>query len=95
MQAPAAMDESPDQVRVVVGSGGQIVIPAAYRAALGIEKGCRVFMRIEGGELRVVSDETEVRRVREIIARHVPEGVSLTDELIRERRREAASDGNE
>ena len=52
-------------------------------------------MRIEGGELRVVSDETEVRRVREIVARHVPGGVSLTDELIRERCREAASDGNE
>lgn len=85
----------PDQVRVVVGPGGRIVIPAAYRAALGIEEGDGVVMRVESEELHVVSDETEVRQVREIIARYVPEGVSLTDELIRERRREVASDGNE
>lgn len=83
-------DPSPDQVRVVVGPGGRVVIPAAYREALGIEEGGAVFMRLEGGELRVVEDETEVRRVREMIARHVPEGVSLVDDLIRERRREAA-----
>lgn len=94
MHAHAPMEALPDQVRVVVGSGGRIVIPAAYRAALGVEEGDRVFMRVEGEELHVVSDETEVHRVRETVARHVPEGVSLTDELIRERRREAASDGN-
>lgn len=88
------MEALPDQVRVVVGPGGRVVIPAVYRAALGIEEGDRVVMRVKGEELHVVSDETEVRQVREIIARHVPEGVSLTDELIRERRREAASDGN-
>lgn len=89
------METLPDQARIVVGPGGRVVIPAAYRAALGIEEGDRVFMRIEGEELRVVSDETEVRQVREIIARHVPEGVSLADELIRERRREVATNGTD
>ena len=83
----------PDQVRVVVGPGGRVVIPAAYREALGIEEGGAVFMRLEADELRVVEDETEVRRVREMIARHVPEGVSLVDDLLRERRREVAVDG--
>ena len=83
----------PDQIRVVVGPGGRVVIPAAYREALGIEEGGAVFMRLEGDELRVVEDETEVRRVREMIARRVPEGVSLVDELLRDRRREAAADG--
>ena len=83
----------PDQVRVTVGPGGRVVIPAAYREALGIEEGGAVFVRMEGDELRVVEDETEVRRVREMIARRVPEGVSLVDELLRERRREAAADG--
>ena len=83
----------PGQVRVAVGPGGRVVIPAAYREALGIEEGGAVFMRLEGDELRVVEDETEVRRVREMIARHVPDGVSLVDELLRERRREVATDG--
>lgn len=50
-----------------------------------------MFIRLEGEELHIVSDETEVRRVREMIDRYVPEGVSLVDELIRERRKEAAA----
>ena len=84
--------EHPEQVRVVIGPGGRVVIPAPYREALGIGEGDAVFMRIEGDELRVVSDDTEVRQVREMIAGYVPDGVSLVDELLRERRREIASD---
>lgn len=80
-----------EQVSTVVGEGGRIVIPASYRKTLGIKEGDAVFIRLEGEELHIVSDETEVRRVREMIDRYVPEGVSLVDELIRERRREAAA----
>ena len=85
-------DSPPEQVRVTVGPGGRVVIPAEYRAGLNIEEGGAVFMRLDGEELHVVSDATETRRVREMIARYVPEGVSLVDELIRERRREAAAE---
>jgi len=86
-------ESPPEQVRVVVGPGGRVVIPAAYREALRIEEGDAVFMRLDGEELHVVSDETEVRRVRQMIARYVPEGVSLVDELLRERRRETDAEG--
>ena len=89
---PRRSDARPEQVRVVVGPGGRVVIPAAYRETLGIEEGDSVFMRVEDDELHVVSDATEVRRVREMIAGYVPEGVSLVDELLRERRREMSMD---
>lgn len=88
-------EDRPEQVRVVVGPAGRVVIPAAYREVLGIDEGDAVVMRIEGDELHLISDATEVRRVREMIARYVPEGVSLVDELLRERRREVAVDGSE
>lgn len=91
--APRPKDAPPpERTRVVVGPGGRVVIPAPYREALGIGEGAAVFMRIDGEELRVVSDAVEVRRVRELIARKVPENVSLVDDLIRERRRQAAAD---
>lgn len=80
-----------EQVSTVVDKRGRIVIPAPYRKTLGIKEGDAVFIRLEGEELHIVSDETEVRRVREMIDRYAPEGVSLVDELIRERRREAAT----
>lgn len=91
--APRPKDAPPpERTRVVVGPGGRVVIPAPYREALGITEGAAVFMRIDGEELRVVSDAVEVRRVRELIARKVPEDISLADDLIRERRRQAAAD---
>ena len=93
-QRPTADHPPPEQVRTTVGPGGRVVIPAEYRAALDFKEGDAVFMRLDGEELRMVSDATETRRVREMIARYVPEGVSLVDELIRERRREAAAEGS-
>jgi len=82
-------EEPPEWIRVAVGPGGRIVIPAVYRQALGIEEGDSLILRYEGDSVRVVSHSAEVERVREMIARRVPEGVSLVDELIAERRREA------
>lgn len=82
----------PERTRVVVGPGGRVVIPAPFREALGVAEGDALFMRLDGEELRVVSDAVEVRQVRETIARYAPEDVSLVDELIRERRRQAAAD---
>ncbi|MCY4114116.1 MAG: AbrB/MazE/SpoVT family DNA-binding domain-containing protein [Chloroflexi bacterium] len=88
----AGADLAPEQVRTTIGPGGRVVIPAEFRAALGIKEGDAVIMRMEGEDLHLVSDATETRRIREMIARYVPEGVSLVDELIKERRREAAAE---
>ncbi len=87
------LETQPQQMRVTVGPGGRVVIPAEYRAALEIEEGDAIFMRLDGEELRVVSDATEVLRIREMIARYVPEDVSLVDGLLQERRREVDGDG--
>ena len=81
-----------DPVRGVVGPGGRVAIPAAFREALGLEVGDAVSMRLEGEELRLVNFDTETLRIRERLARYVPEGVSLVDELIRDRRHEAAAE---
>ena len=91
-KAAAPEDSRREQVRATLGPGGRVVIPAEYREALQIKEGDAVFMRLDGDELRVVSDATEVRQVREMIAGYVPEGASLVDDLIRERRREVKSD---
>ncbi len=91
-EAATAADSAPEQVRATIGPAGRVVIPAAFRASLGVEEGDAVIMRLEGEDLHIVSDATETRRIREMIARYVPEGVSLVDELIKERRREAAAE---
>ena len=73
-----------------IGPGGRIVIPAAMRHELGLEPGDKVLFRLEDGNLRIVSREAALRRIRARLRKKVPPGVSLADELIRDRRREAA-----
>ena len=85
-------DSLPVLVRTAIGPGGRVVIPAAYRRALEVDEGDFIVMQMDGDELRVVNDEKEFARVQEMIASYVPEGVSLVDELIAERRREAAAE---
>lgn len=75
-----------------VYGGGKIAIPASYRRALGIAEGDTVVMELDGSELRVRPTAVVVREVQELVRRYVPEGRSLVDELIDERRAEAAGD---
>ncbi len=75
---------------VKVGEGGRVVIPAPYRRAMGVADGDHVQLCLERGEVRMVSRATVIRRVQARVADSVEPGRSLVDELIAERRREAA-----
>jgi AbrB family looped-hinge helix DNA binding protein len=91
-QAPLAPPSSPLHEAVELGAGGRVVIPAKMRAALGIKVGDRLNVRLEGNELRIYTYQEGLRRAQEIVKRFVPEGSNLADDLIAERRREAASE---
>lgn len=77
---------------VRLGSNGRLVIPAEYRKALGVDEGDELVVRLEDGELRLSTRKFALRRAQERVRRYVPEGVSLADELIAERREEAAKE---
>jgi hypothetical protein len=47
-------------------------------------------LTLDDGELRIMTIEASIRRAQEIVSRYVPEGRSLVDEFIAERRAEAA-----
>jgi AbrB family looped-hinge helix DNA binding protein len=72
-----------------VGPAGRIVIPAEYRESLGLKEGDSVHLQLVDGEIRIVPQDVVFRQIQETVAKYVPEGVSLADELIEERRREA------
>jgi AbrB family looped-hinge helix DNA binding protein len=75
--------------RVKLCEGGRVVIPAEVRKQLGLKVGDHLLLRVENNELRMYSRLEGMRRAREILRKYVPEGVSLVDELIAERRAEA------
>jgi bifunctional DNA-binding transcriptional regulator/antitoxin component of YhaV-PrlF toxin-antitoxin module len=78
--------------RVRLGNGGQIAVPEDYQKALGWNEGEELVLKLEDGALRVVALQRAVKRAQALVARFVPGERSLADELIAERRREAAGE---
>ena len=71
---------------------GRVTIPREFLKALGLQAGDDVQLELADDELRIVSRDVAIKRVQQLVRRYVPEGVSLVDELIAERRREAAAE---
>lgn len=88
---PQCMQKS----RIQIGAGGRIVIPAEMRAAMGVGEGDMLSARIVDGELRLLSQDAAIRRAQALVRQYIPEGVSLVDELIEERRAEAIRENGE
>ena len=82
-------------VRVSVGPGGRIVIPASFRRAMKIQPGDQLVLRFADGELRAVSSAEGLRRAQRRVAKYVPRDRNLVDELIAERRLEAEREDRE
>jgi AbrB family looped-hinge helix DNA binding protein len=76
-----------------MSEGGRLVIPAEFRRSLGLVPGAVVVIsETEDGDLRVSTPAAGLRRAQELVGRYVQPGDSLADELLAERRREAADD---
>ena len=76
-----------ERVRLV--SGGRLQIPARVRRELGLRDGDAVIMETVEGELRVRPYRDVLAGIQARLRKYVPEGVSLADELIADRRAEA------
>ena len=72
-----------------LGSRGRLQSPARVRTELGIKDGDTVILELVDGELRVRPYPVALARVQAILRKYIPEGVSLSDESIADRRAEA------
>lgn len=87
--ADATGGDSQKPTNLRMGPDGRIMIPAEFRQTLGLKEGDTLLASLEDGELRLLTIPAALRRAQTIIRQFVPEGVSLVDELIADRRREA------
>jgi AbrB family looped-hinge helix DNA binding protein len=77
------------EARLRINENGRVVIPAAFRKALGINPGDEVVLRLEEDELRITTMRHRIARAQRNARRYIKPGVSLVDELIAERREAA------
>jgi AbrB family looped-hinge helix DNA binding protein len=83
---------NPNEIQL--GAQGRVVIPAALRKALHLEQGDRLIARKVGDSLVLERREAIEKRLMDRF-RHIPQEVSLADELIAERRAEATREERE
>lgn len=93
-KAKAAAESSdpttmPGKVRV--GADGSAIVPAKAIDAIA-KPGDVLFVRIDDGEVLLLTREAVTRRVQALAREFVPQGVSLVDELLEDRRREAEAE---
>ncbi len=76
-------------ISVRMSENGRVLIPAEIRKQLGLVAGEPITLTVEGQELRLMTRRARIRAAQASVARYVPEGRRLEDELIAERREEA------
>lgn len=88
-----------DEIRLTIGSGGRISLPARQRKVLGLAEGDEVLVSVEDGAFRVESQDAAIdrvqRKVRERFGSYGDDGRMLSEELISERREEARREEEE
>jgi AbrB family looped-hinge helix DNA binding protein len=81
-----------NRLRLTLGPGGRVVIPAALREAMEVNEGDTILAWVENGELHLLSPRVGARQAQTMLKSLLPEGSSLADELIADRRREAEAE---
>jgi len=77
------------QARMKLNENGRVVIPAAFRAAMGVEAGDELVMRLDDNELRISTMKNRIERAQRRVRQYIKPGTRLADELIAERREAA------
>jgi AbrB family looped-hinge helix DNA binding protein len=76
-----------------VADGGRIVIPAGVRERLGLEVGTELVLIVEDDHATLMNAKTARRKARakarDKVRRYVPPNVSLSKELMAQRKAEA------
>ena len=84
-----------DVYRAKLNSEGRMFVPVECRARAGLQPGQEVLLKITPDGVLLYTHDLALKRLQNWCAANIPKGVSLADELIAERRAEAAKEANE
>ena len=81
--------------RVRLDHQGRVFIPDGVRDRLGVKEGDEITLVEDDDGVHLRTHEQAIRAIQRLVRQYVPEDVSLSDELIAERRAEAAREAAE
>jgi bifunctional DNA-binding transcriptional regulator/antitoxin component of YhaV-PrlF toxin-antitoxin module len=85
-----------EQFTLHIDNQGRIMLPSWWRRKEGVDHSTELCVAVtDEGALVVETREQGLRRARALLRKYIPEGVSLSEELIAERRGEAAREAEQ
>ena len=84
----------PRQRLVQVAENGRMNLPADVRRALGLNGAGRMILTQDENGVMLTTADHALKRIRALAAPFKPEGRSVVDELLADRREEASSEGS-
>jgi AbrB family looped-hinge helix DNA binding protein len=79
-------------IRLRLNANGRVVIPASVRKELGVEAGDELILEKKDDVFFLTTQQQRIQRAQRRAKSHLPEGTSLADELIAERRKAAKNE---
>ena len=95
MPAPETLPDGTSRYFLVLGPKGRVLLPADMRAAMGLQEGDVITGWLKDGEVRMHSHVHGLRKIQSEAASRPKGAVFASDELIAERRAEAAKEAEE
>jgi len=92
---PETLPDGTVRYFLVLGAKGRVLLPADMRAAMGLEEGDVITGWLKDGELRMHSHLHGLRKIQTEASSMAKGSVYASDELIAERRAEAAKEAEE
>lgn len=87
-----AAGQAPAPAVVKIDEAGRLVLPAAFRDWIGLEPGDQLMVQAQDGAVRVTTQRAALAKARALLGQYVKDDQSLAEDLIADRRTEAAGD---
>jgi AbrB family looped-hinge helix DNA binding protein len=76
------------EFKTQINKSGRLILPAKLRKALEIQPGDELVIKLESGSIRIIPLQQAIKMAQKSVRKYVPEGLSLVEELLTERRDE-------
>ncbi len=95
LPAPETLPDGTTRYFLVLGPKGRVLLPVDLREAMGLQEGDVITGWLKDGEIRMHSHRHGLRKLQGEASSKAATGVYASDELISERRAEAAKEDEE
>jgi bifunctional DNA-binding transcriptional regulator/antitoxin component of YhaV-PrlF toxin-antitoxin module len=82
-------------ITCTIDNQGRIALPTAWRKTHNVTAGSKVVVTFDAESLRIQTREQKLSEAQRLVAKYIPPGTPVVEQLLAERRREAQMEDTE